>query len=82
MVYERGDTMRGRSQTGNVVKQTQLLVLILMLFYNTRTDTFYTDTLSLTQRGDFAGLHMATEASDSLGRLRSTCSSCPESDTS
>lgn len=27
-------------------------------------------------------LHMATEASDSLGRLRTTCSSCPESETS
>lgn len=29
-----------------------------------------------------AGLHMATEASSSLGRLWTTCSSCPESDTS
>lgn len=29
-----------------------------------------------------AGLHMATEASDSRGRLCTTCSSCPESETS
>lgn len=28
------------------------------------------------------GLHMAAEASSSLGRLWATCSSCPESDTS
>lgn len=29
-----------------------------------------------------AGLHMATEASESFGRLCTTCSSCPESETS
>lgn len=32
--------------------------------------------------GTGGGLHMATEASSSLGRLWPTCSSCPESDTS
>lgn len=30
----------------------------------------------------FSRLHMATEASDSLGRVWMTCSICPESDTS
>lgn len=32
--------------------------------------------------GSDGGLHMATEASNSLGLLRTTCSSCPESETS